>query len=65
MLPWVLEEEGAEAQGAPARSHGTLEEEESAGASPPRGLFRLGASSLWIVIALLATCYRACTGPGG
>ena len=63
MLPWVLEEGGAEVQGAPTRSPGLPEEEEAA--PQPRGLLRFGVSSMWIVIALLATCYRACTGPAG
>ena len=29
---------------------------------PSRGLLRTGLGSVWIVLALLATCYRVCTG---
>ena len=29
---------------------------------PRRGLLRTGLGSVWIVLALTATCYRVCTG---
>ncbi|MEE2662593.1 MAG: hypothetical protein VX681_00630 [Myxococcota bacterium] len=30
--------------------------------APRRGLLRTGLGSIWILLALTATCYRVCTG---
>jgi len=41
----------------PADLNDVAEEE-----TPRRGLLRTGLGSLWILLALTATCYRVCTG---
>lgn len=45
---------------------GLLEEETDPVDEPEsRGLFRFGMSgAVWVLLALSATCYRACAGPG-
>jgi hypothetical protein len=36
--------------------------EESLESEPRRGLLRTGLGSVWVLLALTATCYRVCTG---
>lgn len=57
---------GGRTRSAPSFLPGLLEEEQAPADEPEsRGLFRFGMSgAMWVLLALSATCYRACAGPG-